>query len=510
MLPLFLFGLAGVLMLPGLLTGPSLDAAVFVHVAGRMLDGATLYVDAWDHKPPGIFLMEMASRLASGWLGSWPSAWLVSVISIAATGWLVAITAGRIGVGRLGRWLAGTAVVLACAQPLVSLGGGMTEPPATALAMAALALATGPIRKWTPAATGALLSGSILTSFLLLPAVVVVGALTIAHDRRMGSVAGLVLGAGLPLAAVGAWLAGSGAVAAAWDALIVYNAAYRDANRAVGFELSRPVISWLLLCTLFVVPPAALGAMTGLRARGESRGVAAACLGWIGVVAVLVVFQNRVFAHYAVAVLAPAGVLCALGVEGVRERWRRATGPRAARRRWLLGAPLAIALLVSVAAAAALGTANEVSGLTPGRIARIEAVASAVDQLVDQQARVLVWGNEPRLYLELGRPIAIRYPYFFPLTTPGYASEALTANLLAELRASPPAAIIDAGSWSPGAAGFLPLLIGRPVATTGRDADFLDSIRAFVATRYALADIGAGWPIYVRNDLIIRLEAPGS
>ena len=49
--------LATGLLLPGLLTGPSLDAAVFLDVATHLRAGDTLYVDAWDHKPPGIYLI---------------------------------------------------------------------------------------------------------------------------------------------------------------------------------------------------------------------------------------------------------------------------------------------------------------------------------------------------------------------------------------------------------------------------------------------------------------------
>jgi len=500
MLLLVLLGLSGLILLPGLLSGPSLDASVFVSVTGRMLDGATLYVDAWDHKPPGIFLIEAGSRLAFGWLGAWPSAWLVTVASTALTGWLVAVVAGRIGVGRLAQWVAGAGVVLASAQPLISAGGGMTEPPATALAVVALTLATGRIRAVTLLAIGALLAASVLTSFLLLPAVVAVGGLVLARGGRLGAVAGLALGAGLALAAVVGWLALTGALPAAWDALVVYNAAYRDANAVLGFALSRAVIGWTLLLTLFVIPPAALGVMAGLREGGLRGALAAACVAWIVVELVLVMLQGRVFAHYAVAVLAPAAVLAALGLNRLAQRWRASAGPNRRVRRGMLAAPLIAAALASLAGMAAKGTAGTELGVAPVRLARIDAVREAVEQLAGADAAVLVWGNEPRLYLALDRPIAVRYPYFFPLTTPGYTSAALVDETLDQLRASPPRVIVDAGSPSPGAPGFLPLLIDRPLAATGRDADLLDPIRAFVATRYHLVEVVDGWPVYVLND----------
>jgi hypothetical protein len=239
--------------------------------------------------------------------------------------------------------------------------------------------------------------------------------------------------------------------------------------------------------------------MAGLREGGLRGAVAAACFGWIVVELVLVMLQGRAFAHYAVGVLAPAAVLAAIGLDRLAERWRASVGPKGRVRRAILAAPLLAAALASLAGMAAMGTAESERGVPPVRLARIDAVREAVEQLVGADAAVLVWGNEPRLYLALDRPIAIRYPYFFPLTTPGYTSASLVDETLGQLRASPPRVIVDAGSPSPGAAGFLPLLIDRPLAATGRDADLLDPIRAFVASRYHLVEVVEGWPVYVLN-----------
>ena len=69
--------------------------------------------------------------------------------------------------------------------------------------------------------------------------------------------------------------------------------------------------------------------------------------------------------------------------------------------------------------------------------------------------------------------------------------------------------VVDAGSDSPGAPGFLPLLIPRPVLTDGRDLDLLDPLRAFVAANYELAATVEGWPVYVlRNDYVAWSGTP--
>ena len=57
-----LLALSALVLAPGLLSGPSLDAAVFMQVAERMRDGATLYSGIWDHKPPGIYLSWWPAR----------------------------------------------------------------------------------------------------------------------------------------------------------------------------------------------------------------------------------------------------------------------------------------------------------------------------------------------------------------------------------------------------------------------------------------------------------------
>ena len=77
----------------------------------------------------------------------------------------------------------------------------------------------------------------------------------------------------------------------------------------------------------------------------------------------------------------------------------------------------------------------------------------------------MVWGNAPRLYDLAGRTPATRYSYLYPLTTPGYTTDAMIDDVARELDADPPEVIVDAGSSAPGQPGFLPLLIDRPIAT---------------------------------------------
>jgi hypothetical protein len=127
--------------------------------------------------------------------------------------------------------------------------------------------------------------------------------------------------------------------------------------------------------------------------------------------------------------------------------------------------------------------------------ARMDAVATRLGEL--PSGTLLVWGNAPRLYELADRAPATRYSYLYPLTTPGYTTDAMIADVARELADDPPEVIVDAGSSAPGQPGFLPLLIHRPIATDGRDLDLLDPLRSFVRERYDLATTVAGWPVYV-------------
>ena len=139
-----LVALSALLLAPGLLSGPSLDSAVFMQVAERMRDGATLYAGIWDHKPPGIYLVLAAGQSLLPFLSAWAVSWLLSVAATAGTGWVVLTIARGLGTTRGASLVAGATCVVVMGEFLLSLGGGLTEPIAAlplALAMLATLLA---------------------------------------------------------------------------------------------------------------------------------------------------------------------------------------------------------------------------------------------------------------------------------------------------------------------------------------------------------------------------------
>src|SRR3990170_951435 len=204
--------LAGALLAPGLPIGPSLDAAVFSHVGGRILDGVAPYVGAWDHKPPGIYLATAAAQVLLGWLGPWTAEWLLSLAATVGLGAAVAAALARLQVTGWPRTLAAAGATILASHYLLALGGGLTEPPATALVAWALVLvlATGPTSSAHLAGVGALVGLAALFSVQLLPAGLVVLALAVflrPDGTRPRAATAMSLGFAAPLALVAAWLA---------------------------------------------------------------------------------------------------------------------------------------------------------------------------------------------------------------------------------------------------------------------------------------------------------------
>jgi hypothetical protein len=472
----------------GLIIGPSLDAAAFQVVGWRLADGAALYQGIWDHKPPGTYLIPSLSELFNGDTGlRWAAISLLSAWTVLLTALLsaeVVLRLGRVAAA----FGAALLIALASSQYLLSLGGGLAEQPATLLALCSVVLVLGGAAVWRWLLAGALVAAGVLISIQAAPA----GAalLLIAVERRRTSVVALAIGGLAVLAAAGAVLAWAGVLPDAVDAILTYNAAYRAA--AATSPASLRVVPWVTLSLIPLLALAAAGWLA-LRRWPAARPFANPCLAWLGAGLLLLVVQGRFYAHYVVPLIVPLGVLAGVGLADVLSLTRRRAG---------LGIAAGVAGTLLVAVAVLAGVAGGLQEVrTWSRANRdVHAVAAYIQQYAQRSATIWVWGNQPLIYRASERRPAIRYPYLFPLTTPGYATPQLIDELRAELEASPPALIIDAGSLGPGEPGTPPLLIPRPVAAEGRDLDILDPLRDFVRQRYRLVAIVGGWPVYMLAD----------
>jgi hypothetical protein len=486
---------ATLLLLPGLAAGPSLDPAVFLSVGERMQAGHVLYLGAWDHKPPGIYLLYAAMQATLPFIAPWLLAWLVSVVVTSGAAVLVGAALRRIEVSAASAAIASLGAAVLMGEYLMALGGGLTEPVACLPVAAALYLATGEMGRARLVAIGVLLAASVIVSLQVAVGALAVAAIALARaepDARGRTTALLVGGVVLPVAVIGAWLVAQGALGAALDAVFGYAAAYRAVNAPVGGALTAPVASWTVLAWIAALGPSALGALRGYRAGGRWRVIAVAACAWILVSVATFVVQGRFIAHYAIPLAIPTGVLAGLGLERLT---RRIGAAETLGRRIALAAPWIALGAISIVAGMAAGLMEWRS--VDGDRARSEQVAAAVREASGLSDTLFVWGNQPRLYLDAGRLPATRYPFLYPLSTPGYVTEQMVDSLVQDLEAQPPAVIVDAGSAAPGEAGFLPLLIPRPIATDGRDRDVLDPARQWIEQHYEQQSLVDGWVLYV-------------
>lgn len=482
----------GLVLLPGLVYGPGMDAIVFALVAWRMRNGDTPYVEVWDHKPPGIYVVDWIAQAALPGVDWWIVAWLVTLLALVATGLLVRAILRRSGVGRRLSSAGGLLAVVGAGQYAVSLGGGMTEQAAAVPAAAAMLLALAPTARRYLAA-GAFAAAAIVISPQAVPVGAALLVLALPAGRQGGSlgrVAALALGGALVAFSVAAWLLAIGALPAAVDQALAYNGAYRLANVGQDSVRLARIAALSILSLLFLGLPALFGMLATRRATGDRRRIGLAAIAWIVTAVAFLFYAGGLRVHYLAPLVVPLGVLAIFGIEEVASR-RRRLPPLAA-------AVAAAFLAATVISVATLAWFIAMEGpRTAAHQARVAQLAEVVRSRSEADDPIFVWGNSPGAYLESERVAAGPYIYLFPLTTPGYSSTEQVARLRAVWEGNPPALIVDAGSERPGAPGFAPLLVDRPLVDFDpRRLDLLDPLRDFVRERYEqVADVN-GWLVY--------------
>jgi hypothetical protein len=483
-------GVGGFLLLPGWTAGPSFDAAVFTAVGDRLRMGDLPYVDAWDHKPPLIYVVNALLQLPlAGWLGPWTPIWLFSVAITGAIAATVAAILGALQLEHRYAVLGGIVAAIAASLLVIALGGGLTEPLAT-LPLALAVLLT--VRRHGDARSGllagALVGLSLLASMLAVPGAVAIGIFLLLQRQGTATLA-YVAGAVAAIAAAAAIIVASGASGEAIDAVFAYSAAYRTASQAWEENYAHAETAVVVLALAWAAVPAALGWLRFVRDGGETRAVAFALAAWVAATVAVPVYLGRFETHYVAPLAVPLGVLAAAGFRDVLVRRHRSM-PAFAMISVAWGLVLGLSTTVAVLNGQALG------GSLEAEARRTQLVAGFIQAHSHAADHIFVWGNEPHLYYLAERPPASRFIYLLPLTTPGYATPALIDDVLGEWEATLPELIVDAGSFEPGTAGDPPLLIDRPVSSDGREYDILDPLRAFVRDRYEELEIVDGWPVY--------------
>jgi hypothetical protein len=461
---LALLGLAGLALVSGLALmlsfGFGRDQGIYAVVAEAVTRGSLPYRDAWDFKPPAIFLVYALAH-ALGGSGMLPVR-AIEVLALASLVPAFAVLSRRcLGDPRPGLVAAAVAVFAQVqlefwdtAQP--ETFGGV----AVAWALAIAAEREGRAR-WLGA--GALYGVAGLFKPHLGAGLLVTAAFAGRAARARGGatlrpLGWLAVGAALPLACVGAWLA------PAWRETAEVFGAFVPAYHALRFDwvelpalLVRAFFRGGFGFTAYLPAGLALLALLGPRS-GPGLRTALHALAVVAIQLVGVAFQGRFYAYHFGASL----ILLALPAGwGVWWGWLRVHDAplRAAVAVALLGAlalpapdissytGLGFWQRVRMRSAAALGNDAKLAHIRlhlsgdvhPGADLR---VAHWLATRTPPEARVYVWGFEPVIYALAGRRPASRYIYNAPqrLAWPGH--DAAREELLEDLRRERPEAIV--------------------------------------------------------------------
>jgi MFS family permease len=502
--------LAGAAWLLWRLTGfeYGLDQGIYDAVADVMAAGGLPYRDAWDFKPPGIYLVYASAR---GLFGEGMAA--VRMLEALALGSLALAFAvlSRRFTGRIAPGLLGAALAI---SGHVWLGFWHTAQPESfgAVLLAwALVLATHPAgegeravwrRRLAWSAAGALYALAALMKPPLGGGFVVSLAFVLRSERREAAraaraaawappILAFAVGAALPLLALLAYLGLGGALPDLFEALFVFTPEYTKLNyrtgnlpvfafRALEFLLFRfSPLNPLGLLLLFVLPPLA----------SREREGAAHVLGVLALVLIGIALQGRFFAYHYGAAVPLLALLAGWGLYKLT----------------LLGERFGVGVALLAAAILLLANANGLKGPNPGgfveRARRIDdgrahnretrRTAAWVAAHTQPDDAIYVWGFQPMLYGLADRRPASRFVYNAPQRAPWYRTRGRPA-LMAELEADPPAAIlVERGDVHPGTAGTELDSLG----TLGR----FPRLERFLREGYAPAETVGAFTIHLRR-----------
>ncbi len=429
------------------------DEGEYAYIAQRMLAGDVPYRDAFDQKPPGVFLAYLLGFALFGRS--------VEAIHLFAYVWTLGAALSLHGLVRhlAGGLAAAFAVLLfavASADPRLYATAANTElfmlwPLVASMGCFVRALEDDRGPQWL--ATGALAAAACWFKPVAATHALFLG-LAVAADawlqrprepasrllRRLGLLsAGSVL-ASAPL--VG-WLMAVGAWDAFVDAVVLHNLRYSGALGlpAGTLRLAQALVSqapssgvyWLLAAVALAVP------------RLAGRRSWALLGGWWLAAAAGVATGLYFRPHYFVQVLPALAALGGVTLSALASRClARATPPLAA---------LGVAALVALALAPPLGAnsrywaaesptaiSRRMYGLNP--FPESVAVADYIRQTSAPDDSVLVVGSEPQILFHAERRSATRYIFFYPLTGRYPDAEMRQRELLAEVRGERPRYVV--------------------------------------------------------------------
>lgn len=284
------------------------DEDFYFATAEAMWRGAVPYLDIWDRKPVGLFLLYMPPAALPFWWGIWAYQ-AMALAAVVGTAWIVARIASLAGWER-GATLAGVAYIL---WLNVTGGQGGQSPVFYNLPMAAAAwlIVANTARRWWRDALAMSLVGVAIT---IKTSAVIEGAFfglwILAYDWRSGRAPAAVLVRAAALAALA--FAPTGAIAAwYWSIGAIDAFAYANIWSIMGRTIDPPGERYGNLGKLFLLL-SPLIAMAWPATRATKDPARWFILLWAGAALVGVFAIGGWYDHYALPALAPLAVCAAI------------------------------------------------------------------------------------------------------------------------------------------------------------------------------------------------------
>ena len=295
------------------------DEQYYLLVGDRLLHGAVPYVDIWDRKPIGLFLLFAAIRLLPG--DGIVAYQLVAMVVAAASAVAVAAGGRMLGASRRGALAGGIAYLVL----LELLGGrGGQAPVFYNLPMLIAALLTiglpelaarGAIRRIVASGAIACLAAGIAIQIKYTAAVegAFFGAAHLWFLHRAGARWPVVAGAGILLASIG--IAPTAIVIACYAAQDALPAFWFANIESIGLRAGYPAgqLAMRLLGIAAQLSPLIVGAILG-RARAPMPARQRVAMGWLIAALAGFVAIGTFFDHYALPLVAPLAILSAVAL----------------------------------------------------------------------------------------------------------------------------------------------------------------------------------------------------
>ena len=424
------------------------DEGEYAYIAQRWLAGDVPYRDAFDQKPPGVFVFYAAAMTLGG---ETPAAvrWGAQLATIAALGALIWIGARlfspAVGVA------AAFAGALLSADPAWLGNAVNTEQVALVpISFGALcALVAGTQRRRAFSLAVGVLGGMALLLKPVTAPIVAFEIATAACLARRPLAHGIAAACGIVavLAPVALYFAVNGAARAFFDAVVWNNLAYAGETKLAAYPRYFAAQFGPTLRPLGLVYGAALAAPLALlgaaRPEAGTRRRLAWVAAWFAASLPAIAMGGYFRQHYFVLALPPLALLAGVGLDALG---RLAFGAHPIAR---VFAPVAALLLVATGVATSwwyFGPArpearlHRIYGSNP--FPEAPALGAWLAAHSTPEERIFIYGSEPQLLFYAGRKSASRYVFVYPLTMPLPAAAARQSEALGEFDFAPPRFVV--------------------------------------------------------------------